>query len=84
MKSIVVSIYDVAAQLYSRPAFVTSRAAAIRSFGDEIRRVDPNNELNKHPKDFELRALGLFDDESGLFDSQVPERISAGLDHVTE
>lgn len=82
MKLHVVSIYDIAAAMYSRPAFVTSRAAAVRSFGDEVRRSAEGNELNKHPQDFELRYLGQFDDESGRFDCVEPERISLGIDHT--
>lgn len=82
MKMLIVSIYDRAASLYSRPAFVGSRAAAVRSFGDEVRTPRENNDLNKHPGDFELHALGFFDDETGELIGQKPERMTVGLDHV--
>lgn len=78
----IVSIYDRVAKMYSRPAFVQSRGAAIRAFGDEVRRVDPNNEVNRHPGDYELQFLGTFDDDTGIFGTATPERISYGLDHV--
>jgi hypothetical protein len=83
MKMQIVSIFDRAAKLYSRPAFVQSRAAAVRSFGDEVRTVRENNDLNKHPGDFELTLIGEFDDETGTLIPITPERICYGLDFVT-
>lgn len=82
MKMQIVSIFDRAAALYSRPAFVQSRAAAVRSFGDEVRTPRENNDLNKHPGDFELHLIGSFDDETGELSPQRPERITFGMDHI--
>lgn len=79
---LIVSIYDRAANLYSRPAFVQSRAAAVRSFGDEVRTPRENNDLNKHPGDFELHFIGIFNDETGELAPVKPERMTSGLDHV--
>lgn len=84
MKLSIVSIFDRVAKLYSRPAFVQSNGAAIRSFGDEIRRNDPNNEMARHPGDYELQFLGYFDDDTGVLYPATPERISYGLDHVSQ
>jgi len=68
MKYVVLSVYDRAAASYGRPVFALSLGAAIRSFQDEINRVDANNEMNRHPKDFDLYELGSFDDQTGEFD----------------
>lgn len=63
----VVSIFDSAADVYSRPVFVASLAQAVRSFSDEVNRVGPDNELNRHPQDFQLFHVATFDDNKGEF-----------------
>ena len=68
MKIEIVAMYDSAAQMFGRPFFVQSTGMAVRSFGDEIKRNDPQNDLFKHPEDFTLYHLGSFDDSMGVFD----------------
>lgn len=83
MKRPVCAVYDSAAQVYSNPPlFVPSVAVATRSFTDEVRRVDPQNQLNKHPEDFVLFHLGEYDDETGELSSQKPRQIIRGVDIV--
>lgn len=75
----VLSVHDVAADAFGRPVFAPAVGAALRSFQDEVNRVDANNEMNKHPGDFSLFHLGTFDDSKGtfmLFD--VPKKIASG------
>lgn len=75
----ILSVRDRAANAYGRPIFVAAIGQAIRSFQDEINRVDQNNEMNKHPDDFDLYHLGTFDDETGLLTSKsTPEQIAIG------
>ena len=52
MKLEVCAVLDRAVAAYGRPIFVPTNAVAIRSFGDEVNRVDPNNQMNAHPNDF--------------------------------
>lgn len=63
----VVSVRDTMADAFGRPIFTQSVGVAIRSFSDEVNRVDVQNEMNKHPEDFELFELGTFDDNTGRF-----------------
>jgi len=70
MQLIVVSVFDNAAAAYGRPVFVAARGQAVRSFTDEIQRTDASNEMAKHPEDFELYELGVFDDSTGRFSAQ--------------
>jgi len=81
-KSVVVSVFDSAVQAYSRPMFVPSRAYAVRSFTDEVNRREPNNALNAHPEDYELRMLATFDEESGIFTAAGGECIVRGKDVI--
>jgi hypothetical protein len=68
MKMVIVSIMDTAAGAYGRPAFVASEGVAVRQFQDEVNRASEDNQLYKHPDDFQLYYLGTFDDNSGTMD----------------
>jgi len=64
-----------------RPFFVPAIGAAVRSFGDEVKRVAPDNELSRHPDDYELFELGQFDDSSARFQMlPEPRSIARGKD----
>ena len=68
MKYVVVTVFDRAAGAYSRPAYVGAVGLAVRSFQDEVNRDAPDNELFKHPDDFDLYHLGHWDDVGGTFE----------------
>lgn len=78
----VCAVFDSASQLFGRPFFVQSKGVAIRSFRDEVMRVDAGNDLNKHPDDFTLYYLGFFDDSMGSFDTGTPEVLMRAKDVV--
>lgn len=63
----VVAIWDSAVQGYGRPFFVPTAGAAVRSFRDEVNRAHEENQMHRHPEDFELHELARFDDETGVF-----------------
>lgn len=68
-KLIVCAVFDRAVQAFNRPLFVPHQNVAIRSFTDEVNRVDAENQLAKHPEDFELHILAAFWEETGMFDT---------------
>ena len=79
MKLHVVSVRDRAADAFGRPIFVAAIGQAIRSFQDEINRSGENNEMNKHPDDYDLYHLGTWDDESGKFEMLAePKQLAIG------
>lgn len=67
MLQYVVSVKDRAAEVFNRPFFVPHRNVAVRDFTDEVNRAAADNQLNKHPDDFDLYILGTFDDNTGVF-----------------
>lgn len=81
---VVVSVRDLASGAYSRPVFVAARGQAVRSFSDELSR--PDSELARHPDDFELYALAMFEDAHGAFLAleNGPELIVRGRDLVSQ
>lgn len=81
MKMVIVSILDTAAGAYGRPAFVASEGVAIRQFQDEVNRPHEDNQLYKHPDDFQLYYIGTFDDNTGGMDLMAsPKLISRAKD----
>ena len=81
MKMVIVTILDTAAGAYGRPAFVASEGVAIRQFQDEVNRESDDNQLYRHPDDFQLFYLGTFDDNTGAMDLLAsPKLISRAKD----
>jgi hypothetical protein len=79
MKLNICSVKDRAAEAYGRPMFVPSTGVALRSFSDEINRNSADNQLYNHPDDFDLYDLGIFDDNTGLFElHDQPKLLSLG------
>lgn len=79
----IIAVRDRAIDVFGQPAFTASTGGAIRSFGDEIKRKDDNNQLNKHPEDFDLYELGIYDDQTGQFTQDgPPKQIAVGKDYV--
>lgn len=71
MKLVMCAVRDAATEMFGRPFFVQSRAVAVRSFRDEVRRGDAQNDLHNHPEDFTLFELGSFDDSTGVFEPNL-------------
>lgn len=82
MKFKVLAIRDRAADLFSQPMFFQSIGAGIRAFGDEVKRVHENNNLNKHPEDFDLYHVATWDDEIGEFEQMRPQQVAVGKDYI--
>lgn len=76
----IVAIRDRALDAYGRPIFVHTVGQAIRSFQDEINRAEANNEMNKHPDDYDLYLLGDYDDSTGKITNVTdgPQQIAIG------
>lgn len=67
-----VAVFDRAAQVFARPFYVTRPAEALRSFGDEVNRkpsAEQQNSLFSHHADYELFQLGLWDENTGMFEN---------------
>lgn len=57
------SIYDRKALVYNQPYFAITDGAAIRMLGDVVN--DKNSTLNRHPADYVLYLVGVYDDAKG-------------------
>lgn len=69
----VYTVYDKAVGSFMPPFYCKADGEAIRSFMDAVNQSD--SPFFKHPGDFELYALGDFDQGSGLYECGSPRRI---------
>lgn len=76
----ILAVYDVAVGAFMRPMFVPSKGVAVRSFQDEV--GNKESPMNKHPEDYSLMFLGVYDEETGSFEDcpAMPERIVSASD----
>lgn len=65
MKKCIVALKDTAARVFGVPFVVQAPAQAIRSLRDEVNSKDSTSDVAKHPDDFELYEIALFDEDSG-------------------
>lgn len=64
------SIFDRKAGIYHAPFFAVSHGSAIRSFSDLAN--DRSTTIGRHPVDYVLFHIGVFDDSSGMFVPMSP------------
>lgn len=68
------AIHDKKAQVYNTPFFFAHDGQAVRAFSDLVN--DPQSSICKHPEDFSLFGVAVFDDELGRVVSyDIPERV---------
>lgn len=73
MQQLVFSIYDTKAAIYSSPWLSPTKGAAIRAFSDNVN--DVQSPFYRHPDDYILFQLGVFDDNTGEITMIEPENL---------
>lgn len=84
MKMHIICVRDRSADVFGQPNFVLSIGAAVRNFTDEINREAPDNIMNRHPADFDLYDLGMYDDNNASFECGPPRQIAVGKDLIVK
>lgn len=78
-KLVMCSVYDMKAEAWHNPMFFMSNAQAMRAFGDAVN--SDESEFGKHPEDFALFAVGVFDPLTGFVNGEAcAEVICKGID----
>ena len=80
MKLNIYSIFDTASGLYSRPFFTQSDGEAVRSFNDIA--CDTEHPVGRHPEDYTLYRLGVFDDTKGHFHDESNQSLMTALETI--
>lgn len=78
MKYLLVSVKDRAADIFNRPFCARSAAEAVRLFSDAVN--DKESPFNAHPDDYDLYALGEFEEDNGNVTKQEVSVIIRGKD----
>ena len=74
-------VRDAKVEAYAKPIFVRSRGEGLRSFTDAVN--DNTTEFARHPEDYALFEIGVYDDDTGLVEPHVqPELIAKAVDLV--
>lgn len=60
------TLHDVKALQYNPPFFTMNDALARRMVSELV--MDPNTTVGRHPSDFKLYKIGMYDDATGIFD----------------
>lgn len=64
------SIYDIKSLTYAPPYVAATDGVAVRMLKELV--DDNNNMVGRHPADFKLYCIALFDDQRGLVLAQQP------------
>lgn len=82
MKLVVCSVFDVKAAAFMSPFYVANVNMARRSFGDAV--LNDSTGISKHPEDFRLYQVGVFDDVDGVFEAgfSKPVFLENAIDYV--
>ena len=76
---IIFAVRDVATASYDKPMFMVSEGQMIRAFSDEVNRADKDNVLYRHPNDYEVFRVGLYDTDTGIIEPvAVPVAVVSG------
>lgn len=78
MKLNVYTMYDVQADVFSRPVFLNNDQEAIRTVEMEVTNED--SALAKNPNDFTFYSIGVFDPATGYIESTPRKKIITALE----
>jgi len=71
------AIYDRKSLIFHSPFFAVADGAAVRSFADLAN--ETTNNIGRHPSDFVLYKVGMWDDNKGAFLPEVPLHLTDAL-----
>lgn len=78
---VLVAILDNAIEAFGPIMEVRANGEGIRMFIDEANR--PESSIHKHPADYDLYKIGMWDETTGELQAMMPpERIARAVDHV--
>lgn len=74
------SIFDSAAEAYTKPFYMHNDGLAIRAFQDNVNSEDQNN-ISNHPDQFTLFKIGTYDDKTGEITNLENKSLGNGLEY---
>ncbi len=80
MKHKIFTVFDVKAQAYLPPWCMPERGMAVRVFSDCVN--SDEHQFGKHPGDYTLFELGIWDDSVAILTTQAGSKVCNGLECV--
>ncbi len=80
MKHRMFCVHDVKAKAYMQPWFLHQDGMATRAFADCVN--DPEHNFGRHPADYTLFFIGVFDDATGMCITQAPMAMGNGIEFI--
>lgn len=77
MLKVICCVRDQKATTYALPFTSHNHQVALRDFGHACR--DQNSQLYKNPEDFDLFAIGTFDDQTGEILGHTPQLLASAV-----
>lgn len=75
------SVYDTKAGAYMQPFFMNHAGGALRAFSDLCN--DASHPFGKHPEDYVLFELGMYDDDGSKFSiHEAPFSLGVGIELI--
>lgn len=81
MKIKIYSIFDSKSESYMAPSFLNANGQAIRAFTDAIQSAE--HPFGKHPADYTLFHIGLYDDQTAKLTPLTPHNLGNGLEFLS-
>lgn len=83
METKVYAIRDKKAESFMQPFFATNAALALRTFADHAN--NPDTIFAKHPFDFVLYEIGLFNDQTGAIENTADNiNLGSAADYINQ
>jgi hypothetical protein len=79
MEMTVFAIYDSKAEYYKNPFMMRSKGEAIRGFADVAN--DESTEIGKHPEDFILFKIAVFDTDKAEYINTPHESLGVAIEY---
>lgn len=77
------AVKDLAVEAFGTPFFLNSKGEALRSFTDEANNKDSNSAIGRHPEDYVLYELGVYDPQDGsIAPHEKPEHVARAKDLI--
>lgn len=80
MTLLVFAVFDKKIGVYLQPFFQSTRGQAARTFGDNV--LEPGSVIGKHPEDYSLYEIGMYEDGAGELVPSRPVHVAAAVDFV--
>ena len=75
------AVYNVVAETFAKPMYIQTDAEAERAFLQAC--LNKETSLGQFPDDYALFKNGSYNDDNGMHEARIPQRMCTGLEVLT-